>query len=151
MHSFAYDFVATAFDSIPLEVWKEILFLGNKEVGDCHFYSDSELVGEDAKWLQNLGRLRKRRLHFMSSLALNQQTTFLPLLFKDKHDENYNLFLSLEDIKRLLCIMHLCLDNLDSRLAQVESFFVSDSTPRDLTNPSTKNVQIPTLIFSNND
>lgn len=137
---------------VPLEVPKETLVLENKEAGDSPYCSDFELVGEDVKWLPNLGIFQKMRLHFMSSLDLNHQlTTFLHILFKEKHVENYNVFSSLADIKRMLHNICFHIDNFDSRLAQVESFFVSDYVLGDLTNPPTNNVQTLALNFSNNE
>ena len=75
-------------------------------------------------------------LHFMSLLALSQQTTtFMCLLLKEKQMESYNVFSLLEDIKRILHNMRICLDNVDSHLARVESTFVSDYVSGDLIDP----------------
>jgi len=109
--------------------------MDSKEAGDSPHHYDYRLVGEHMKWVPNSGILYKRKLHFMNSLALHQQmATLLHLIFKDKQVETYNIFSSLEDINCMLHNERFCLDNVDSRLAHVEVFFVSDSTFGDLTN-----------------
>ncbi len=69
-------------------------------------------------------------------MALHQQmATFLRLIFKYKKEKNYNFFSSLEDIKYMLHNKRFCLNNLDSHLACVKGFLVSDLTFHDFTNP----------------
>jgi len=81
---FSYDSMATTFDSVPPKIYREILHLESVEVGDQPYGSDSEFSSEKVKWIPNLGRFRKMRLNFLSSLVLNQHTTmFLCLSFKD--------------------------------------------------------------------
>lgn len=60
--------------------------------------------------------------------------TLLHLIFKDKQFESYNLLCRLEDIKCMLR-QQLCLDNLESRMAQVEGSLISYSASQDHTNP----------------
>jgi len=60
------------FDSVPLEVWREIIQLESKEFGDQSHFFDSEVGVEGLKWIPNPGKFRKRRLHFILSLAEHQ-------------------------------------------------------------------------------
>lgn len=100
VHPFPYDIVPSTFDIVCLENKGEILALKNMEAGDHLYFLDSEIMGEDAKWLETLGIFWRKRLYFLSSLTLNQQmTTLLCLIFKDKQIDNYNVFSTLEDIK----------------------------------------------------
>lgn len=85
----------------------------------------------------------------------------LCLIFKDKQVESYNLFVGLEDIKCMLWSQRFCLDSVESRLAQVENFIVSDFASKDLTDPLgdhkdhidhlVDNVHDLTIISSNRD
>lgn len=61
--------------------------------------------------------------------------TLLCLTFKDKQDENYNVFSSLEDIKLMVCHQYLFRDYVDSCLYHVEIFLMSGFAFRDRTNP----------------
>lgn len=61
--------------------------------------------------------------------------TFLSFIFKYKQVKTYNIFSSLEDIKQMIFILKYCLDSVDSHLAHVEGFLVSDSISGDLTDP----------------
>lgn len=51
----------------------------------------------------------------------------------------------------MLCNQMLCLDNVDSHLARVESFLVSGSASGDLTDPPSNSAQTPTLLSSYHD
>lgn len=85
VHPFAYDYVATYFNVVPLEVRKEIQVLEIQIVGVHPYHSNFELIGKDVKWVPACGKFKSRRLHFLNSLVLYQQmSTLLQLVFKDK-------------------------------------------------------------------
>jgi len=80
-------------------------------------------------------------------MTLHQQMdTLLGPIFKNRQVENYNVFSSLEDIKHMIHNQRFSLDNLDSYLAHVEGFLVSDSASGDLTDPADDSAQAPTTI-----
>jgi len=58
--------------------------------------------------------------------------TLLGLVLKDKQLERYNVFTSLEEIKRILWNQRLCLEKIDSFLAHIEGHIAYDSNNEDL-------------------
>lgn len=65
---FIYELVATFFDAVPLEVQKEML-LESKEVEGRPYHLDSEVMGENLKWVLDPSLSQKKQLHFLNSLA----------------------------------------------------------------------------------
>lgn len=72
VHHFTYDSVATFFNAVPQEVKNEIQVFESQDGGDCPYHLDFELIGEDSKWVLDLGKSRSRKLHFLNSLTLHQ-------------------------------------------------------------------------------
>lgn len=101
------------------------------------------------KWVPSPRIFKSRRQHFLISMTLHQQMdTLLGPIFKNRQAENYNVFSSSEDIKHMIHNQRFYLDNLDSYLAHVEGFPVSDSTSGDLTDPADDSAQAPNTIPS---
>lgn len=90
LHPFSYQLTSSSFDSVSLEVHCEICYFDDLESGAHPYASDYELSSVGVKWFPNLGLFLKRRLNFLSYLALNHQTsTLLRLLFREKQIDNY--------------------------------------------------------------
>jgi len=82
---FGWESVVKFYDSTPMEVRKEILTLEAKEFGDHMYDSDSKYSSSGLKWFHDLGKLRKRRLHFLHSITMHcQMETLLSMLIRDK-------------------------------------------------------------------
>lgn len=126
------------FDLVPLEVHQNIWLRESKDFGDRPYISNLEVGGDDHKWIQNTRNFKKWRLHFLHSLSIHQlMDTLLGMVLRDKQFDNNNIFASQEDIKCLLRNIHLCLDDIDYHLNHMETYMVSESYSRGLTNPPT--------------
>lgn len=63
---FAFDYVSTFFDFVPLEVRREMFLLEAKVSGECPYHLDSELQLSlfNLKRIPDPCRFHKKRLHF---------------------------------------------------------------------------------------
>lgn len=61
------------FDSILPEARKEILFLESKEFGERSYIFYSEVVGDCLQWIPDLGKFKKRQIHFPHSITSHPQ------------------------------------------------------------------------------
>lgn len=82
------------FDAVPLEFRIKILQLEAKEFGDQAYHLDSEITDSTFRWIPNMGKFQKRRLHFLHLVALHMQLdTLLHMVRRDKKFNHYQLFL----------------------------------------------------------
>lgn len=66
--------------------------------------------------------------------------------------EDKNIFPSLEEITRMLCNKRFCLDNIDSCMACVKGFLVSDFPSGDLIDPpGSSALALATILSSDHD
>jgi len=92
-HLFSSNLVATLFNLVPMEIRKEIWYLESREFGDKPYFSDSEVGVQHIKWIPNLGKLKRRKLHFLHSIVVHQQLdTLFHLVLWDKKVVNYKFF-----------------------------------------------------------
>lgn len=64
---------------------------------------------------------RGRNKEYVNLMTLHwKMKTYLGLVLRDKQVEKYNIFTYLEDVKRMLRNLHLCIDRIDGKLRHVD-------------------------------
>jgi len=103
-------------------------------------------------WDLDPGHTRGRKKQKMNSVDLHwKMKNLLVLVIKDKKLEWYNVFATLEDIKRILRNQFFCLDRNGYHLAHVKGHIAHESKSEDLANPPSSRERVPAIVASSDN
>lgn len=124
---FTHDSMVIYFNEIPPETHQEICELEIKVGDERQSLSDSELLEDMLVWVWDPMHTKERRKKYLNLVVLHQKMkVLLGLVLRDKKVEKYNIFASLENMKRMLRNLRFGVEELDAPLMNVESHIVCD-------------------------
>lgn len=121
MRLFSHELVASYFNVFPTDVHLEIRELEVKVGEERNSLSDSIFFKGLGGWVPYPGHTRGIKKQFLNLVALHwQMKILLGLVLRYKQVEKYNLFASLEDIKRMLRNTRVYVNGIGAHLRHVE-------------------------------
>jgi len=78
-----------------------------------------------SKWVLDPGNTRGRHKKYLNSTTLHwKMKTLLGLVLRDKQVKKYNIYASIEDVKRMLRNLRFCVETIATHLMCVKNPFL---------------------------